>query len=83
MALAQYAVIKEQGVTFAVVVVKDHVAASNIQAADAVSAYERHFGVPAVVLGANNRRYYGRRDLVNFISKVPVQRVPWRRGHIA
>lgn len=83
MSLAQYAVIKEQGVTFAVVVVKDHIAASHVHASDAVDAYTRHFGVPAIVLGASNRRYYGRRDLVNFMSKVPLQRVPWRRGHIA
>lgn len=83
MALAQYAVIKEQGITFAVVVVKDHVASSNVQAATAVDVYQRHFGVPAVVLGASNHRYYGRRDIVNFMSGVALDRLPWRRGHIA
>ncbi|WP_421933937.1 hypothetical protein [Phenylobacterium sp.] len=77
------AVIREQGVTFAVVVVKRHVLDHAPQAADAVENFSGVFpGLPLVLMaqdGSGRPTYYGRRDIVNFLSRVSPSRIPWRR----
>jgi hypothetical protein len=78
----QGALIKEQGVTFAVVIVKPHVVQSSHQASEAISAFSPAFGGVPVVLMAQDGRgtptYYGRRDLSRFLANVPVGAIPWR-----
>jgi dihydropteroate synthase len=76
------ALIREQGVDFAVVAVKAHVM-NNVQSErdDLVAAYTLEFGVPAVLMAQDSRgtpTYYGRRDLVNFLANVFVEQLPWR-----
>ena len=78
----QGALIREQGVTFAVVIVKRHVIQSSNQAAEAIRAFSPAFGGAPVVLMAQDGRgtptYYGRPDLSRFLANVPVRAIPWR-----
>jgi hypothetical protein len=77
------ALIREQGLTFAVVIVKPHVLNSGTQADDVADSFRPAFpGVPIVLMAQNGRgvpTYRGRRDIVNFLSRVPMQAIPWRR----
>ena len=77
------AVVKEQGVTFAIVVVKKHVVDDRTRANEAIGSFARVFGnVPTILMaqGAHGTpKYYGRRDIVNFMSKVPVTAIPWKK----
>ncbi len=78
----QGALIKEQGVTFGIVIVKPHVLGTPSEA-DSMRAFGTHiFGSVPIILMAQNSRgiptYSGRRDIVKFLSKVPMQAIPWR-----
>lgn len=76
------AVIREQGVTFALVVVKSHVAQNRFEAVKAISAIQPHFpGMPVVLVGQDNRgtpTYFGRPDIARFMASVPMSAVPWK-----
>lgn len=78
----QGAVIREQGVTFAVVVVKKHVVESQLRAKEAIQSFSSAFpGLPIVLMGQDRRgrpTFFGRSDLSRFMSRVPLQAVPWR-----
>ncbi len=79
----QGAVIKEQGITFAVVIVKPHILNNHSEANQLISSFQQSvFGSIPVVLMAQNSRgiptYYGRRDIANFLSRVPLQAIPWK-----
>ena len=77
----QGAVIREQGQTFAVVVVKSHVVRNRTTAADAVRSFEPIFRVPVVLMAQDGRgtpTYYGRPDIARFMAKVPLRAIPWR-----
>lgn len=77
------AVIKEQGVTFAIVVVKKWVVDSMHESEKAMHAYSPYFpGLPLVLMGQDSRgvpKYRGRRDIVNFLANVHPSRIPWKR----
>lgn len=78
----QGALVKEQGVTFGIIVVKPHVLNTPPEA-DSMRAFgTRVFGSVPIILVAQNTRgvptYSGRRDIVNFLAKVPMQAIPWR-----
>lgn len=77
----QGAVIREQGQTFAVVIVKPHVVQNRTAAADAIASFMPVFGVPVVLMAQDGRgrpTFYGRSDIVRFLSGVPLQAIPWR-----
>ncbi len=78
----QGAVIKEQGVTFAVVVVKRHVISNKFDAERMIRSFQPLFpGIPIVLMGQDSRgvpAYYGRRDIANFMADVPLDAVPWK-----
>lgn len=81
----QGAVIKEQGQTFAVVVVKRHVVQNRSEASKAITAFGPAFGVPVVLMAQDGRgrpTYYGRQDISKFMSNVPLQAIPWREYSI-
>jgi hypothetical protein len=77
------AVIREQGVTFALVVVKHHIVQSRSEAAEAISSFRPCFpGVPIVLVGQDGRgvpTYCGRPDIARFMASVPMNAVPWKR----
>jgi hypothetical protein len=79
------AVIRERGVEFAVVIVKPHVLANSTEAAEAVAGLTPVFGVPVVLMAQDSRgrpSYFGRRDLYQFMARVPVNAIPWRHYSI-
>ncbi|WP_017726737.1 hypothetical protein [Halalkalibacterium ligniniphilum] len=77
------AVVREQGVTFAIVVVKSHVLNSSHSIDEARTGFSRHFpGMPLILMAQNSRgrpTYQGRKDIVNFLSKIDPSRIPWKR----
>ena len=77
------AVIREQGQTFAIVVVKRHILDFTAQAEEAIRGFWPAFpGMPIILMGQDGGgrpTYYGRRDIVNFLARVAPSRIPWRR----
>ncbi len=75
------AVIKEQGVTFAIVVVKPHVLHS-ISKEEVRASFVPFFGNIPIILMAQNSHgvptYDGRRDIVNFLANIHPARIPWK-----
>lgn len=77
----QGAVIREQGQTFAVVVVKPHVVQNQTEADNVIRGFIPVFRVPVVLMaqdGHGRATFYGRQDIANFMSGVPLNAIPWR-----
>lgn len=78
----QGAVIKEQGLTFAIVVVKKHVLDSQSQSGDAINSFSNLFPSMPIVLMAQDSRgipsYRGRKDIVNFLANLHPGQIPWK-----
>lgn len=78
----QGALIKEQGVSFAIVIVKPHVLDNRTAASEMQIASKHIFGNIPIVLMAQNSSgrptYLGREDIVNFLSKISISRIPWQ-----
>ena len=83
----QGALVKEQGVKFAIVVVKQHVLQSPTQREAARRGFSSAFpGVPVVLMAQDSRgtpTYSGRPDLVRFLAKIPMQAIPWKEYRAA
>lgn len=83
----QGAVVKEKGIKFAIVVVKRHIVQNSYQAKKAISTFQPIFGpIPVILMGQDSRgraTYYGRRDIVRFLAKVPLKAIPWREYTIS
>jgi hypothetical protein len=81
------AFVREQGVDFVVVAVKNHVLGNESSRQQAAVTFGASFpGVPIVLMGQDARgrpTFWGRRDLVHFLSEVPVTRLPWRRCNLS
>lgn len=77
------AVIKEQGQTFAVVVVKPHVLGNSFEYDKARRSFSGFFpGMPIVLMAQDSRgtpTYQGRRDIVQFLANISMARIPWKR----
>lgn len=75
----QYAIIKEQGVTFTIVVVRDSVIRSTFEAQRTQAGLEREFGMSVALWGESSQTIYGRPDIVRFLQGVHVSQIPWLR----
>lgn len=77
------AIIREQGVTFAIVVVKKHVVDNTSEAQRAVRSFSPAFpGLPVVLMCQDHRGipiYFGRRDIAKFLAGISPSRIPLRR----
>lgn len=77
------AVVREQGVTFAVVIVKPHVLNTSSGADEARAGFRRYFPSMPLVLAAQDSRgrfeYQGRRDIVDFLASISASRIPWKK----
>lgn len=76
------AVIREQGVTFAVVIVKEHVVRNPSEARDAIAGLVPVFRVPVVLMAEDSGgrpTYYGRTDIARFLSSISPGRIPWKK----
>ncbi len=81
MAQLNAALVKEQGVTFAVVRVKNHVVNCNTTSDQMIRSVAAALGCQLVVLmGESNRKLRGnRQDVVNFVSSIHPARLPWKK----
>jgi len=82
------ALVKEQGQTFAVVVVRSSVHAGGDRALrEAAQSFRPVFpGVPIVLMWQDGRgvpTYWGRPDIVRFLSKLQFSRLPWKSWSVA
>ena len=78
----QGAVIKEQGVEFAIVIVKKYVVDNKFQADKAIHDFSPFFPEIPLVLAAQDHRgrftYYGRDDISKFLASINPSRIPWK-----
>jgi hypothetical protein len=76
------AVIREQGVKFAIVVVKPHVLDNSSSSQSAIFSFGRFFpGIPIILMAQNSNgipTYQGRPDIVRFLANVHPSRIPWK-----
>ncbi len=81
------AVIEEQGVTFGVAIVRSRVLQRPSEREGAISAFSGVFGgIPTILMAQDSRgtpTYYGRRDLVDFMARVPLEAVPWAEYQVS
>ena len=78
------AVVKEQRVTFAVVLVKSSAANPSNRDATQREAGRLFPGLPIILCSQNGNgtpSYYGRRDIVQFLANVSMDRLPWKKYH--
>ena len=78
----QGAVIIEQGVTFAIVVVNQTVTNYTSRAVR-VRAYLSQFfpNMPIILMSQDNNgtpHYYGRKDIVKFLRSIRLDQIPWK-----
>jgi len=76
------AVVREQGTTFAIVVVKRHILDNQAEASRVAASFAPAFpGMPVVLMAQSHRgtpTYFGRPDIARFLSRVPLSAIPWR-----
>ncbi len=82
------ALVEEQGVRFAVISVKGHVLNSALESHQFSKNIAQCFppGIPIILMGSNAQgrvAYRGRKDIVRFLSKVNITRLPWKRYHLS
>lgn len=74
-------VIQEQGVTFALVLVKKHVIDNRIDADRTIESLAKYFPGLSIVLAAQDGQgqfsYYGRDDISRFLAAIDPTRIPW------
>lgn len=83
----QGSLIKEQGIAFAIIIVKPFVL-NNKSGIEKMHQLGRAvFGMIPIILMVQNSRgtptYYGRKDIVQFLSHVPLYRIPWKEYSVA
>ena len=80
------AVIIEQGVTFAVIHVAPEVTRYTIKSTQTRRALMRFFpGMPIILMSLTpdgKPEYYGRKDIVEFLSSIRLNQIPWKTYHI-
>ena len=78
----QGAVIREQGITFAIVIVKRHILDNRHEAGRTQMGFQPVFpGLPIVLMAQDHNgraNYLGRPDIVRFLARVPMSAIPWR-----
>lgn len=81
------ALIKEQGVTFGLIVVKPHVL-HDVAAQQSMQQFGRQVwhNAPIVLMAQDHSgrpTYFGRNDLVQFLAKLDIRQIPMRRWTVA
>ena len=79
-------IIKEQGVTFAVVLVKKHVIDNRTEADRLIQGLRMQIfqGMPVVLMTRDTGRTqtYGRNDIARFLANIDPGRIPWKKYRI-
>lgn len=78
----QGAIVKEQGVKFAIVVVKKHIVDCKNEADKTIRSFSRFFPGMNIMLAAQDYSgcftYYGRPDISKFLASIDSSRIPWK-----
>lgn len=75
------AIIKEQGVTFSIIIVKPHVLNNDSEANSFRNAMSSIFPSPIILMAQNSYgrpTYQGRKDVVKFLANINPARIPWK-----
>lgn len=77
------ALIREQGINFAIVIVKSHVLTSPDRE-EIRKSFSSFFppGVPIILMAQDIKgrpTYQGRKDIVRFLANIDYRRIPWKR----
>ncbi|RTQ52310.1 hypothetical protein EJV47_04615 [Hymenobacter gummosus] len=74
--------VREQGQSFAIVLITSQAASTLHGRQEAVQAFSRYFpGLPLVLACQDSRgrfTYYGRQDIANFLASIDPRRIPWK-----
>ncbi|MEQ9319787.1 MAG: hypothetical protein RIF41_11560 [Polyangiaceae bacterium] len=77
------AVVREQGVSFAVIVVRSGVVGVPSRREEVAAGFRTKFpDLPIILMSQDSRgrpTFWGRTDIVRFLSRIAVHRLPWRR----
>ena len=76
--------IREQGVEFAVVLVKPSAAAAAQREATQQAASRYFPGLPVMLCSQDSSgraTYYGRQDIARFLSRLAIGQIPWKKFH--
>jgi len=80
------AVIIEQGVTFAVIAVKQSVTNYTARIVQVRQELQNFFPNMPIILMSQDQNgtphYYGRKDIVEFLKKLRLDQIPWKDYHI-
>jgi len=82
-------IVTEQGVTFAVVIVKPHVIQTQLTADDARSGFATiadFSGIPIILAAQDSAgvfTFQGRPDIVKFLASIDPTRIPWKRYSVS
>jgi hypothetical protein len=83
----QGALVNEQGVKFAIVIVKKTVIDNRTESEKFItSCYPIFPGIPIILMAQDSRgvpTYFGRQDIVKFLANTPIQAIPWREFTIS
>ena len=83
------AIVKEQGVTFSIVIVKSHVIQSQNTANEmrqSLSTIADFDGLPMILAAQDSKgvfTYQGRDDIVKFLANIDASRIPWKRYSVS
>lgn len=81
------AVIKEQGIMFAIVIVKQSALQSESASNKTRASMQGYFPRLPIVLAAQDSHgsfeYQGRNDLVQFLASIDASRIPWKEYTIS
>lgn len=80
------AVIKEQGVTFAIISVKPHITRYTTTSIQARQNFSYFFpNMPIILMSQNETgipRFIGRKDIVDFLKTIRLNQIPWKKYHV-
>ena len=80
------ALVREQGQTFAVVVVRQGIINNTAEANKAQASFAPAFDYVPIVLmeqSGHHARYYGRPDIVRFLANIDFRRLPWKQWAVS
>jgi len=80
------AIIKEQGITFGIIIVKKFAMSSTSEADKTRRSFQSNFaefqGIPLILASQDSRgrfEYQGKRDIVDFLASIDASRIPWTK----
>lgn len=79
----QVALVREQGVEFGIILVRDSVVDSPSERDDLCRFWTVQLGRPVALLGERHFRSYGRKDIVAWLENVHPAQLPWRQMTLA